>query len=250
MKISIVTPVFNDVRVARALDSILSQQCDHDLELIVVDAGSTDGTLAILERYRDKISVLISEPDQGIYDGMNKGIRRATGEIIAILNADDQYSDAFVVRDVASIFHQENVDACYGDLVFINKAGKTVRYWKSSNYRRIKWYLGWMPPHPTFFVRRHVYERHGLFDLRYSIAADFELMLRFLFKCHINVQYLPRTLVKMAVGGTSNESIAAIIRGNVEVMRACWQNGVRLTGLLVPFMKPARKVFQFIGCPR
>ena len=165
MKISIVTPVFNDVRVGRALDSVLSQRHEHELELIVVDAGSTDGTPEVLERYRERVSVLVSEPDRGIYDGMNKGVGLATGDVVGILNADDRYGDPLALRDVMEAFRREDVDACYGDLVYTNEAGKAVRYWKAGARRR--WRLGWMPPHPTFFTRRRVYERYGAFDLRY-----------------------------------------------------------------------------------
>ena len=196
MNISIVLPVFNDVRVGRALDSVLSQQHGHELEVIVIDAGSTDGTLEVLESYRKSIAVLVSEPDRGIYDGMNKGIRLATGDVVGILNADDRYSDPLVLRDVMDAFTREDVDACYGDLVYTNEAGKVVRYWKSGDSRR--WRIGWMPPHPTFFVRRRVYERYGVFNLRYPISADYELMLRLMLKHWIKVKYLNRVLVNIA----------------------------------------------------
>lgn len=248
MKISIVTPVFNDRRVARALDSILAQQHEHDLELIVIDAGSTDGTLDILDTYKDRISVLVNEPDEGIYDGMNKGIRKATGDVVGILNADDYYSDPFVLRDVQNAFHHEDTDVCYGDLVYTNDAGDVVRYWKAGETRRMKWYAGWMPPHPTVFVRRRVYERYGTFDLRYAIAADYELLLRFLWKHHLKVNYVKRVLVHMAPGGTSTRSVSAIIQANIEVARACWHNAM-YGGILVPLLKPAQKILQFIRRP-
>ncbi len=221
MKVSIVTPVFNDVRVARTLDSILSQQ--HELEIIVVDAGSTDG--------------------------MNKGIRHATGEVVGILNADDWYSNPLVTRDVAGAFSgDEDVDACYGDLVYVNEAGRVVRYWEAGDYREAGWYFGWMPPHPTFFVRRRVYERHGMFDLRYPTAADQDFMLRLLFKHKIKVKYLRRVLVNMAPGGNSTKSTRRILQANLEVGRICWDHdpwGM----LLVPILKPARKTFQLTSRP-
>ena len=137
MKISIAIPVLNDVRVGRALDSVLSQQHEHELEVIVVDAGSTDGTLEVVERYRGRIAVLVSEPDRGIYDGMNKGIGLATGDVVGILNADDRYSDPLVLRDVMDAFSSEDIDACYGDLVYTNEAGKMVRYWKAGGPREV-----------------------------------------------------------------------------------------------------------------
>lgn len=249
MKISIITPVFNDPRVGRALESALAQKHAHELELLVMDAGSTDGTLEILDQYRDGISVLVSEPDQGIYDGMNKGIARATGDVIGILNADDRYSDPLVLQDVADAFSRdESIDACYGDLVYLNNAGRIVRYWKAGCSRSLKWRLGWMPPHPTFFVRRRVYQRYGVFDLRYPIAADYELMLRLILKHGISLTYLNRVMMNMAPGGNSTRSPIRIIKANMEVFRACHSHGMRGM-LLAPALKPARKVFQLVSRP-
>lgn len=243
MKVSIVIPVLNDLRIGRALDSVLSQQHEHELELIVIDAGSTDGTLEVLERYRDRVTVLVSGADEGIYDGMNKGIGLATGDVVGILNADDRYSDPLVLRDVMDTFTREDVDACYGDLVYTNEAGKMVRYWKSGDNRR--WRLGWMPPHPTFFARRRVYERYGAFDLRYPISADYELMLRLMLKHKIEVKYMDRVLVHMAPGGNSGGSLSTIMKANLEVARA-WRNNGLSGGLLAPVLKPARKIFQVL----
>ena len=244
MKISIVTPVLNDVRVGRTIESVLAQQHKHEVEVIVVDAGSTDGTLAILERYRGRIDVLISEPDQGIYDGMNKGISHATGEVVGILNSDDRYNDPLVLRDVADTFGgDEAVDACYGDMVYIDEAGKLVRSWKAGRNHPAGWYSGWMPPHPTFFVRRQVYEQYGAFDLQYPIAADYELMLRLMLKHKISVKYLDRVMVEMAPGGTSTKSLKNIIKANLEVGRACRRHGLWQM-FLVPVLKPFRKLFQ------
>ena len=248
MKISIVTPVFNDKRVTRALDSILAQRHGHDLELTVVDAGSTDGTLDVLEAYRNSLSALISEPDKGIYDGMNKGICLVTGEVVGILNADDQYHDTTVLRDVADAFRDDAIEAVYGDMVYADDTGRVSRYWKSGASTPGKWRFGWMPPHPTFFVRRRVYKRHGLFDLDYPIAADYELMLRFMVRHRIATKYINRVLVNMAPGGTSNASLANMVRANREVARAWRRNGLR-GGLAVPFLKPARKIFQFLRRP-
>ena len=246
MKVSITIPVFNDVRVGRALDSVFSQQHEHELELLVVDAGSTDGTLEVLERYRKRIAVLVSEPDKGIYDGMNKGIGLATGDVVGILNADDRYSDPLVLRDVIDAFSREDVDACYGDLVYTNEADEVVRYWKGGDRR--SWHLGWMPPHPTFFVRRRVYERYGAFDLRYPISADYELMLRLMLKHRIEVKYLDRVMVDMAPGGNSGGSLSTIMKANLEVARAWRNNGLR-GGVLAPVLKPTRKIFQVMSRP-
>jgi len=244
VKISIITPVYNDTRVERAIKSILMQKFEGEIEIIVIDGGSTDETLNILKKYADKIDVLISEPDKGVYDAMNKGITLATGDIVGILNADDRYAGPYVLQKVCKIFLDEDVDACYGDLVYVDKRDRTVRYWKSGRYKKWKWLLGWMPPHPTFFVKRRVYDLYGLFDLRYSIAADYELMLRFLFKYRIKVAYIPETLVLMSIGGLSNRSVKNIIKANIEVFRA-WKNNGLYYGFFVPLLKPLRKAPQF-----
>ncbi len=243
MKISIVTPVLNDTRVARALDSVLAQRHRHTLELIVVDGGSTDGTPAILDRYRNRIAALISEPDDGIFDGMNKGIRRATGDVVGILCADDRYSDQFVFRDVLRAFEDAAVEACYGDQTYVNEQGRTVRHWRAGAPSRAAWHAGWMPPHPTFFVRRRTYQEYGGFDTRFPIAADYELMLRLLFRHRIRTVHLDRVLVHMAPGGTSTASAAAILQGNREAFLAWRSNGLR-GGWFVPVLKPARKLLQ------
>ena len=250
MKVSIVTPVFNDRRVGRALDSVLSQRHGHELELIVVDAGSTDGTMEILSGYADRIAKLISEPDDGIYDGMNKGIRHATGDVVGILNADDRYADDRVLRDVLETFESEDTDACYGNLVYVNDRDEIARYWNSGSPGVAKWRWGWMPPHPTFFVRKRVYDEHGTFDLDFPIAADYELMLRLFLKGRIRVEYIDdRALVRMALGGASNGSVANIVRANAEVARA-WRRNNLSGGFLVPLLKPASKIFQFAARPR
>lgn len=245
MKLSIVTPVYNDPRISTALDSILCQQYEDDLELIVIDGGSGVTTLDVLERYRDLISILVSEPDKGIYDAMNKGIRLATGDVVGILNADDRYYDPVVLRDVVDAFRDPKTDACYGDLVYVNGQDRVVRYWKSGRYHPLKYYLGWMPPHPTFFVRKCLYEQHGSFDLQYTIAADYELMLRLILKHRISLKYLPRVLVRMSLGGKSNRSLGNIVMANQEVRQA-WRNNNLSYGYLVPLLKPAQKMVQLV----
>ena len=248
VKISIVTPVLNDVRVGRALDSILAQRHDHELELVVIDAGSTDGTRDVLRTYRDRLATIVSEADDGIYDGMNKGIRRATGDVVGILNADDRYHDPLVLRDVMAAFSRDDVDACYGDMVYTDAAERVVRYWKSGAYRPFKWWFGWVPGHAAFFVRRRVYERYGAFDLRYPIAADYELMLRLILKHRIKVAYVNRVLVDNAIGGASG-TISGIARGNRDIVRA-WRAHRLRGGWCVPVLKLPRKLRQRIGAGR
>ena len=234
--------------MGQALDSILAQQDTAELELVVIDGGSTGGTMDVLEAYRDRLAVLVSEPDEGIYDAMNKGIGLCTGDVIGILNADDRYSDPQVLADVLDLFKDERVDACYGNQVFVDGNDRVVRYWKSGPYRAARLYLGWMPPHPTFFVRSRVYERLGVFDTRYPIAADYEFMLRVLLKHGISVKYIDRVLVRMAVGGNSRPSPANIVAGSVEVFCAWKQNGPPL-GYLAPILKLARKPAQYFSRP-
>ena len=244
MKISIITPVLNDTRISRALDSILSQKHDHRLELILVDGGSNRETLDIIDRYSDNISIFLEGPDRGIYDAMNKGLSQTSGDVVGILNADDCYCDDFVIRDVMSCLNGKVIDACYGDLAYRDQLGNIKRYWKAAKYRKWKLYYGWMPPHPTFFVRKDVYERFGLFDLKYPIAADYDFMIRLLFKHKINVKYLDRTLVWMSPGGNANRSLLNILKANGEVLRSCFSHNMYLA-FMAPVIKPATKIFQF-----
>ena len=252
MKISIVVPVFNDLRVGRALESILAQTHDDELELVVVDAGSTDGTLDVIRRYEEDISILISEPDEGIYDGLNKGIARTKGDpddIVHYVGSDDRYADPFVVRDIMDAFRSDaDLDACYGDQIYANKSGRIVRCWKAGEFRRSKLYYGWLPPHMTLFVRRRVYERYGTFDLRYPVSADQDLMLRMLFKHQIKVKYLPKVLMNMAPGGNSG-SVRGIWQGNLDAIRIRRNNGLPAAPLVVP-LRLVRKLFQLVPLHR
>lgn len=248
MKISVITPVYNDPRVGRALSSALAQRMDHELETIVIDAGSKDGTLEVLERYGSQIDVLVSEPDNGIYDGMNKGIERATGDLIGILNADDRYADELVLRDVAEVFRDEDIEVCYGNVIYENADGRMVRYWRSGRASGLKWRLGWMPPHPGFFVRREVYQQLGVFNQQLRIAADYELMLRLLFRHQLRSAHIDRVLVRMTLGGMSNRSVASVLRAALEV-RAAWKLNSLPYGQFAPVLKPAGKLDQYFRRP-
>ncbi len=250
MRVSVITVVLNDPRIGRALDSLFSQETDAEVESIVIDGGSGRETLEVIERHRSRLAVFISEPDGGLYDAMNKGLRYATGDIIGFLNADDRYADRFVLRDVVATFSDPTVEACYGDAVFVTRyRERIIRYWRAGNYRRWKYYLGWMPPHGTFFARRHLYERFGTFNLAYPIAADYELMFRFLFLGNIRVHYIPRILLCMDAGGISNGSLRAILQGNRECWQAWRQHSLTLQGLFVPLTKPLRRLGQLLRRP-
>lgn len=216
-------------------------------EHLVIDGGSTDGTAEIVGRFGDAVARFISEPDDGIYDAMNKGIALATGEVVGILNADDLYADDRVLPDVAKVFEDPSVDSCYGDLVYVEPSDtrRVVRTWRAGAFRKDLFYQGWMPPHPTFFVRRAVYDKFGLFNLSLGFAADYELMLRFLLRHGISTVYIPRVLVRMRAGGVSNLSLRNRLRAN-RMDRKAWKvNGLAPRPWTI-LMKPVRKIPQFL----
>ncbi len=246
-KISVITVVRNAAdTIEETVLSVLAQKYPN-IEHIVVDGVSTDDTLEILNRYRDKIARIVSEPDHGIYDAMNKGLALATGEIIGCLNADDIYEHPHVLDRIAAAFTDENIGACYGDLVYVDPHDMSTvwRYWKSCDYREGLCDKGWMPAHPTFYVRRRVYERLGGFDLRYPRQADFELTMRFLEIGRVRSMYLPEILVRMRAGGRSNNSIGWVLKGNLESYRACKNHGRPVT-LWFLVQKITSRIPQFL----
>ena len=244
MTISIIIPILNDERVSYALDSILSQKHSHNLELIIVDGGSKNKILNILEQYRSKISIFISEKDNGIYDAMNKGIVKSSGEIIGILSANDYYKNSSVIQDVLAIFNNDKtVDACYGNVVYIDKKEKIIRQWKADEYKKWKLYYGWMPPHPTFFLKKIIYENFGMFDLNYKIAADYDLTTRLLIKNRIKIRYLNKALVIMSLGGKSSK-ISNRLEHSFEIFHI-WKALDPSWAFLMPVIKPLAKIFQF-----
>ena len=246
MKISIITAVFNNRdTVAEALDSVLSQS-HGDNELLVIDGGSTDGTLDALSRYVDRVAFFVSERDDGIYDALNKGIANATGDVVGFLHSDDLMADECVLERVAEAFADPAVDAVYGDLVYVsrNDPANVVRHWKAGpfNVNQLRW--GWMPPHPTFYVRRQLYEHLGRFDISYRIAADYDCMLRFLMS-GIRVAYIPELLIKMRVGGASNRSLSSLLAKSREDYQVISRHGMRPLSTLLA--KNIRKLPQFLG---
>ena len=247
IRISVITAVYNNRdTISAALDSAL-RQAGVNLQLVVIDGGSTDGTLDVLRSYADRLDVLISEPDRGIYDALNKGIQRASGEVVGFLHSDDLFADPGVLSRIGAVFADPAVGAAYGDLVYVRKDNpdQVVRYWRAGVFsgRRLRW--GWMPPHPTLYVRRHVYEQHGLFDTSFRIAADYDFILRTLGKAGVGVRYIPEVLVKMRVGGASNRSLRNILRKSGEDLRALRRNGVGGVGALM--WKNLSKLPQFLG---
>lgn len=245
MKISIITATYNSAATVRDTLTCIASQQYPNIEHIIVDGISKDNTLAIVGEF-SHIAKTISEKDKGIYDAMNKGVQLATGEVIGILNSDDFYTNSEVLLKVALAFEDPAVEAVYGDLQYVKADNVDVvtRTWKSGKFKKKNLYYGWMPPHPTFFVRRHVYEKCGLFNTTLRSAADYELMLRVLLKFNTRVQYIPEVLVKMRAGGMSNASFRNRLRANKEDAMAWKLNGLK-PYFFTTWFKPLRKVFQF-----
>lgn len=229
MKISIITVTYNSFDVIKDCINSIKLQKHDNIEHIIIDGASTDGTVSFLESKLKQFSTLVSEPDEGVYDAMNKGLKIAQGDIIGFLNSDDFYANNQVLSKVVNIFKKNSsLEACYSDLIYTdqNNISKNVRYWKSSKFVPGSFSKGWCPPHPTFFARRDVFKRFGLFNLDYLIAADNEIMMRFMEVYKIKVQYIPEVWIKMRLGGISNKNLKNIILQNLEVLRALRNNGL------------------------
>jgi len=251
LKISIITVSFNSVITIRdTIESIICQDYNN-IEYIIIDAGSKDGTLDIIKEYKEHISYFISEDDNGIYDGMNKGITAATGDVVGILNSDDFYPNSFVISNVARTFEKQVCDAVYGDLVYVKffDIDKIVRYWQSGQYTVKKVKNGWMLPHPTFFVKKHLYDKYGYYNTDLKTAADYQMILKLLYKYNIKVIYIPMILVNMRMGGASNSSIMNRIRANKEDGLA-WTKNQLNKPMLVRIKKPLQKIKQFFLKPK
>lgn len=254
--LSVVSVVRNGADVvADCLDSVARQTepCEH----VIVDGASTDGTLDLLHAHADRQRaagrrvVVISEPDHGLYDAMNKGIAAARGEVVGLLNADDMYRDEQVARRVAAAMADPQVDAAYGDLVFVRPSPggglngvEVTRHWQAGEYRPGAFLAGWMPPHPTFFLRRRLYDRHGGYRLDLGTSADYELMLRMFVRCGIRAAYIPEVLVCMRLGGLSTRTAAGRLRANRNDRRAWAVNGLR-PHFWTLWAKPLRKLGQW-----
>lgn len=228
MRISIITATYNSEKTL--LDTLLSleKQTHSDIEYIVVDGASKDNTIELIKSKCTRVSTIICEPDNGIYDALNKGIQAASGDIIGFLHSDDllAYDDA--IADIVKTFESSGCDAVYGDLEYVaqNDTTKRIRLWKSGSFSRLKMKLGWMPPHPSFYMKRDCYSEFGCFSLDYRISADYDSLLRYILKQRISIAYLPKVLVKMRVGGISNRSASSMINKSMEDIRAMKQNGI------------------------
>ena len=246
MRISIITATYNSEKTL--FDTLLSleKQTYPDIEYIVVDGASNDNTIKLIKSNCTKVSKIICEPDKGIYDALNKGIQAASGDVIGFLHSDDllAYDDA--IADIAKTFESTGCDAIYGDLEYVaqNDTTKRIRLWKSGSFSRFKMKVGWMPPHPSFYMKRKCYRQFGCFSLDYRISADYDSLLRYILKQRISIEYLPKVLVKMRVGGISNRSVSSMVKKSMEDIRVMNQNGIIWPIALV--YKNISKLPQFI----
>jgi len=252
MKLSIVTVCVNaESTILEALESV-KRQTYSDVEHIVVDGSSRDGTMKVIESNPSRITTMVSEPDNGIYDAMNKGIALAKGDIVGFLNADDFYAVDTVLESVAKCFQDTDIDVVYGDICYVkrNRPTKIVRYWKSSEYRPGQFERGWCPPHPTFFVRREIYEQPGgYYDTGFKLAADFELIVRYLAVNRLRSRYLPEVLVKMRMGGETNRNLSNILSQNREILKALKLNGLKTSVIQFVIGKILSRTRQFLVRP-
>ncbi len=250
-KISIITVCYNSAKtIEQTILSVLSQDYPN-IEYIIVDGASGDGTLQIIKKYQHKIAMVVSEKDNGIYDAMNKGIALASGDIIGLLNADDLYAHNQVISLVAQAMTPDAIDACFGDLIYFSPStNKLLRYWESSEFKSGLFAKGWCPPHPTFFVKRNVYLKHGLFNTAYKMGNDVELMMRFLEKAKIKSVYLPHVLVHMRAGGVSNRGFKNIIIQNKSVMAAARALDIPFSYFGFVVGKLSNRLLQFIVKPK
>lgn len=246
MKISIITVCYNaEAHIDETLRSVVMQ--DHrDIEHIVVDGGSADGTMAKVERYREVLAHVVSERDKGVYDAMNKGLRLATGEVVAFVNAGDMIARRDVLSAMVKEFERNDADVIYGDALMVDPEDitKVKRYWRGGDYDRENFRKGWMPPHLGTYIRRSAYQRFGHFREDLKVSADYELMFRFLYKHRLRARYVARVLVRFRLGGVSNRSLAHVWRANLEVFKAWKLNGEQVSPLIV-VRKPISKLWQY-----
>jgi glycosyltransferase len=245
MKISVITATFNSSLTILDTINSLNSQDYPDIEHIIIDGASTDATLEIVKQYGERVKTVVSEKDSGIYDALNKGIAIATGDIVGFLHSDDLFTDERSISRIAEKFCQEPADAVYGDLNYVSKSDTTkiIRRWVSGNFKRNKFKNGWMPPHPTLYMKRKHYLALGCFDLKFTISADYEAMLRYFWKNKLHAAYIPKVLVNMRLGGESNRSFHNIYKKTKEDGQVMVENGILpLRGLA---FKNLSKIKQF-----
>ncbi len=246
MKVSIITVTFNSEKYLADCINSVARQNHKDIEHIIIDGKSTDGTLKMIRQNSNHISYWKSETDRGMYDAINKGLKVATGDIVGILNSDDMFASADSVRSIVDCFETTDTDTVYGNLIYVDaeNTGKVLRYWKGISYKRYRFRYGWMPAHPTFYMRRSLLEQYGLYENHYFTAADYEFMARYLFLHKVSSQYIDAMLVKMRSGGISNITLKSRFRANRRDFLAMKRNKIPFS-FAVSILKPLIKIPQF-----
>jgi glycosyltransferase involved in cell wall biosynthesis len=243
IRVSLITVTYNaESTIERCIRSVIAQNYQN-IEYIVIDGASTESTLQIINRYAQNIKIIISEPDKGMYDALNKGIKLATGDIVGILNADDYFASDDILTDVAKVFMRSNTDVLYGNLDFVDVNETIIRKWRTRAYKRGDFDWGWMPAHPTFYCRKSLFNSFGVYSLEHGTAADYELMLRFMHKTEVNAYFLDKVMVKMQCGGMSNKNPVSRIKAWRFDLKAMRNNGI-IFPLIALIMKPLRKMGQ------
>lgn len=246
MKVSIITVCLNSERYLQHCIDSVKNQTHPDIEYIIVDGKSNDKTLHIIKMNRDVVDKVVSEADRGIYDAINKGIKLATGDIIGVLNSDDMFASPDSVKHIVETFECYQTDAVYGDLVYVDPKDEEaiVRFWKGKPYKRSRFKLGWMPAHPTFYIKKHLINKYGLYENHFYTAADYEFMARYLFKYRCTATYLEKIIVKMRRGGMSNGNLKRRLRANRRDYLAMKRNKIPFS-FLVSIIKPISKLHQY-----
>ena len=246
MKVSIITATYNSEKYLADCIQSVRKQTYGNIEHIIIDGKSTDGTIKIIQKNADSIACWISETDRGMYDAINKGIKLATGDIIGVLNSDDMLASADVIMDIVACFDETGTDSIYGDLVYVDQANprKVLRYWKGLTYKRFRFNYGWMPAHPTFYMRRELIDQFGCYENHYYTAADYEFMARYLYRHKVSSFYLPKMIVKMRNGGISNNNLRGRFRANRRDYLAMKKNKIP-AAFFVSILKPLIKLPQY-----
>ncbi len=246
MKISLITVSYNaEKTIEKTIQSVLAQDY-ADVEYILIDGASTDGTMEIVKRYADRISIVRSEKDAGMYDGINKGIALASGDVVGILNADDVFATKYILSEVAKTFlENKNAQALIGDIAFVNGNGKQLRYYSAQRWTPAKFVWGFMPPHPSFYCKRELFTKLGAYRIDFDIAADYELLIRFLKVNKVNYVYLPQLMVEMSMGGKSTKNFKSNLKINQEIKKACGLNDL-YTNYAMLYSKYFRKLGEFL----
>ena len=247
MRISIITCVLNNTNLIKKSIKSFQTQIYKNKEHIIMDGGSIDGTLEVIRKFKKKNLILFTSSDKGIYEALNKGINLSSGEIIGILHSDDFYKDNKVLKTIAETFKKTDADLVYGDLVYVNKKSpfEVLRYWKAGEYLEKNLFNGWMPPHPTVFIKRSVFNRIGKYKTKYHISSDYDFLVRVLRKKNIKTVYIPKILVNMRIGGVSNNSIKNLFKKSIEDFKIIKTN--KIGGFLTLLNKNFSKISQFLN---